>query len=105
MVFDGLFLQLPVSSVFSLRCAYAAALIGAQHYSQADELLSAARVSADPFEAGTQGPDDPEGLILLPGGAGGGARRWDGKFWAHPLPPVGPVKFIFGKIDIADVVL
>jgi type VII secretion ATPase EccA len=53
VVFDGLFLALPVSSVFSLRCAYAAALIGAQHYSQADELLSAARVPADPFEADT----------------------------------------------------
>lgn len=53
MVFDGLFLQLPVSSVSSLRCAYAAGLIRAHRYSQADELLSAARVPTDPFEADT----------------------------------------------------
>lgn len=39
-------------------------------------------------------PDDPNGLILLPGGAGGSARRWDGKFWVHPLPPEGPVTFV-----------
>ncbi len=51
VVFDGLFLQLPVSSVFALRCAYAAALIRAHHYSKADELLIAARVPADPFDA------------------------------------------------------
>lgn len=50
-VFDGLFLQLPVSSVASLRCAYAAALIRAHQYGQADELLNAGRAPSDPFDA------------------------------------------------------
>lgn len=53
VVFDGLFLQLGVSSPASLRCAYGAALIGADHYSRADELLTATRVPNDPFEADT----------------------------------------------------
>jgi hypothetical protein len=39
-------------------------------------------------------PDDPEHLVLQPGGSGGSDRRWDGKFWAHPLPPDGPVTFV-----------
>lgn len=43
---------------------------------------------------GPWGPDDPQGLILLPGGAGGSATRWDGKFWVHPLPPQGPMTFV-----------
>jgi hypothetical protein len=51
VVFDGLFLQLPICSVDALRCAYATALIGEQRYSQADELLTAAGVPADPFDA------------------------------------------------------
>jgi hypothetical protein len=38
--------------------------------------------------------DDPERLVLQPGGSGGSARRWDGKFWVHPLPPDGPVTFV-----------
>jgi hypothetical protein len=49
-VFDGLFLQLPVSSVDALRCAYAAALIRARSYSQADDLLTSAAAPADPFD-------------------------------------------------------
>jgi hypothetical protein len=39
-------------------------------------------------------PDDPERLVLLPGGSGGNARRWDGRFWVHPLPPAGLVTFV-----------
>ncbi len=39
-------------------------------------------------------PDDPEHLVLQPGGSGGSDRRWDGKFWVHPLPPDGPVTFV-----------
>jgi len=39
-------------------------------------------------------PDDPEHLVLQPGGSGGSPRRWDGKFWVHPLPPDGPVTFV-----------
>ena len=42
LVFDGLFLQLPISSVDALRCAYATVLIREANYSQADELLSSA---------------------------------------------------------------
>ena len=33
-------------------------------------------------------------LVLLQGGGGGDARRWDGDFWVHPLPPEGPVTFV-----------
>ena len=40
LVFDGLFLQLPISSVDALRCAYATVLIREANYSQADELLN-----------------------------------------------------------------
>ncbi|MGO9929253.1 MAG: hypothetical protein ACLPLP_24905 [Mycobacterium sp.] len=38
--------------------------------------------------------NDSERLFLLPGGGGGSDRRWDGKFWVHPLPPDGPVTFV-----------
>jgi len=38
--------------------------------------------------------DDPERLVLLPGGSGGSPGRWDCKFWVHPLPPDGPVTFV-----------
>ena len=37
---------------------------------------------------------DDRRLVLLPGGGGGDARRWDGDFWVHPLPPDGPVTFV-----------
>ncbi|OBJ91079.1 type VII secretion AAA-ATPase EccA [Mycobacterium asiaticum] len=50
-VFDGLFLQLPVSTVSSLRCAYAAALIRDQQYGRAHELLTCASAPVDPFDA------------------------------------------------------
>lgn len=43
---------------------------------------------------GHWGPGDPDDLVLMPGGAGGSARRWDGKFWVYPLPPEGPVTFV-----------
>jgi hypothetical protein len=33
-------------------------------------------------------------LVLLQNGGGGDARRWDGDFWVHPLPPEGPVTFV-----------
>ena len=39
-------------------------------------------------------PDDPEQVILMPGGGGGSAQRYDCRFWAHPLPPDGPVIFV-----------
>ena len=42
VVFDGLFLQLPIYSVDALRCAYATVLIREANYSQADELLNRA---------------------------------------------------------------
>jgi hypothetical protein len=38
--------------------------------------------------------DDPGRLVLQQGGGGGSARRWDGEFWVHPLPPLGPVTFV-----------
>jgi hypothetical protein len=38
--------------------------------------------------------NDPERLVLLHSSSGGTARRWDGKFWVHPLPPDGPVTFV-----------
>lgn len=49
-VFDGLFLQLPISSVDALRCAYAAVMVREQRYSEADELLAQA-TPPDPFDA------------------------------------------------------
>jgi hypothetical protein len=50
-VFDGLFLHLSVSSVDALRCAYAAVLIRERQHGQANELLTAAAMPADPFDA------------------------------------------------------
>lgn len=38
--------------------------------------------------------DDPGRLVLEHGSSGGTARRWDGNFWVHPLPPDGPVTFV-----------
>lgn len=37
---------------------------------------------------------DPGRLVLQHDGSGGNARRWDGQFWVHPLPPEGPVTFV-----------
>jgi hypothetical protein len=37
---------------------------------------------------------EAERLILREGSGGGNARRWDGEFWVHPLPPHGPVTFV-----------
>ncbi len=37
---------------------------------------------------------DPGRIVLQQGGGGGNARRWDGDFWVHPLPPDGPVTFV-----------
>lgn len=51
LVFDGLFLQLPIGSVDALRCAYATVLIREANYSQAHELLSSATKPTDPFDA------------------------------------------------------
>jgi type VII secretion ATPase EccA len=51
VVFDGLFLRLPICSVDALRAGYATVLIREQRYSDADVLLSAAGVPADPFDA------------------------------------------------------
>lgn len=51
LVFDGLFLQLPVSSVDSLRCGYASVLIGQSEYDRADALLAAEPAAGDPFGA------------------------------------------------------
>jgi hypothetical protein len=41
-------------------------------------------------------PDDvdDEQLILIPDGSSADDHRWDGDFWAHPLPPEGPVTFV-----------
>ena len=36
----------------------------------------------------------PGAWSLEHGGSGGSARRWDGNFWVHPLPPEGPVTFV-----------
>lgn len=38
--------------------------------------------------------DDPGRLVVEHGSSGGSARRWDGNFWVHPLPPDGPVTFV-----------
>lgn len=37
---------------------------------------------------------DPGRLVLHQDGSSGSARRWDGRFWVHPLPPEGPVTFV-----------
>lgn len=49
LVFDGLFLQLPIGSVDALRCAYATVLVREAHYGQADELLTSAKPT-DPLD-------------------------------------------------------
>lgn len=36
----------------------------------------------------------PDELVVVQGGSHGSDRRWDGDFWAHPLPPDGPVTFV-----------
>jgi hypothetical protein len=48
------------------------------------------------INAGHWPPDeaDPGRLIVQHGASGGSARRWDGQFWVHPLPPEGPVTFV-----------
>lgn len=51
LVFDGLFLQLPIGSVDALRCAYATVLVREANYSQADTLLTATAKPTDPFDA------------------------------------------------------
>lgn len=62
------------------------------------DVLRLGLVYADGRRGATTGghwqPDDPEHLVLLPGGSGGSDRRWDGTFWVHPLPPDGPVTFV-----------
>jgi hypothetical protein len=42
---------------------------------------------------------DPGRLVLRHGGGGGNARRWDGEFWVHPLPPDGPVTFVASWLE------
>jgi hypothetical protein len=37
---------------------------------------------------------DEDPLTLVLNGGGGDDHRWDGDFWAHPLPPDGPVTFV-----------
>lgn len=50
-VFDGLFMQLPIFSMDSLRAAFATVLIREHSYGQADELLTAGATPADPLDA------------------------------------------------------
>ncbi|WP_288820049.1 hypothetical protein [uncultured Corynebacterium sp.] len=68
------------------------------HGSSSDDSLQLGLLYADGRRGATTGglwaPGDPQGLMLMPGGAGGSARRWDGKFWVHPLPPEGPMTFV-----------
>jgi hypothetical protein len=65
-----------------------------------DDVLRLGLLYADGRRAATTshwwpGEDaDPGQLVLQQGGSGGNARRWDGEFWVHPLPPEGPVTFV-----------
>ena len=66
-----------------------------------DDALRLGVMYADGRRAATTGghwrPDDdadPGSLVLRQAGGGGNARRWDGQFWVHPLPPEGPVTFV-----------
>ena len=65
-----------------------------------DEVLRLGLMFADGRRTATTArysqPDeaDPERLILRQGSSSGNARRWDGEFWMHPLPPRGPVTFV-----------
>jgi hypothetical protein len=68
---------------------------------QQDDALRLGILYADGRRGATNGghplPDeqaDPGGLVLQHGSGGGNARRWDGDFWVHPLPPDGPVTFV-----------
>lgn len=68
---------------------------------QADEALRLGIMYADGRRAATTSGhwwpdhrDEPGRLMLQQGGGGGSARRWDGNFWVHPLPPDGPVTFV-----------
>jgi hypothetical protein len=39
--------------------------------------------------------DPPEGPLLMPHGGGGGMRSWNAQMWLWPLPPPGPLAFVF----------
>jgi hypothetical protein len=54
---------------------------------------------ADGRRAASSGGPDPSGgdpghLILHPEGGGGDSLSWRTDFWAHPLPPDGPVTLV-----------
>jgi hypothetical protein len=41
------------------------------------------------------GPGDPPDVVFHPGGGGGGQLSVDQSWWLNPLPPDGPVRFVF----------
>jgi len=73
-------------------------LFGRRGRQASDDVLRLGLLFADGRRGATTGrhwaPDDPEHLVLWPGGGGGSDRRWDGTFWVHPVPPDGPVTFV-----------
>ena len=44
--------------------------------------------------------EEPPLRILRPQGGGGGGRKWSQEFWCEPLPPVGPMSFVFEWRDL-----
>jgi hypothetical protein len=44
------------------------------------------------FAPGRDPLASPEGPVLISGGGGGGANRWDQRMWLWPLPPEGPLR-------------
>ena len=47
-------------------------------------------MSSTAVAVGAPPRDHPE-LVFLPGGSGGGGRRYDHRYWTWPLPPAGPL--------------
>lgn len=50
-------------------------------------------IAGDHIRPGFDPRAQPEGPVLIPGGGGGGANRWDARMWLWPLPPEGPLRF------------
>ncbi len=64
------------------------------------DVLQLGLLYADGSRGATTGGFGTKGdVVLTPGGSGGSARRWDGNFWVHPLPPDGPVTFVASWIE------
>ena len=58
----------------------------------ADQLKTASGAEAWSNLAALEHPPDP--MLRPSGGGGGSGNRWQWIYWATPLPPAGPLKFV-----------